>query len=391
MSARATPLLVGLAILAIGATPVASAQRIVPSTRPELGMGVDTLPSPAWGARWKEPVPEIYRRWAEFLASSAPRYTPPGGTASPYWSAAEQRIWTTFSLALNFVGSYATPMVVDIRPATPGNVGEYVIKTMFMSPEPRALTQPQALVRVYALRENGQWVFANALPRDTRNWQRTTVGPFDYIYDHDYHFDQRRALRAAAFADSLATAFAVPKLSHVAYYLTESPDEMNRIIGLDWYPSSTDGGGFSSGPNRLLVSGNPNIGEEYRHEIVHVVLGPIGLGGVHSLLWEGVATWLGGTLGLSAAESKREYATYLRSHSDITLDSILNQSYDMGFRPAGATLCQMAFEHGGVAAVKALLRSGRTDADLKTGLERVLGRNWPAIKADWRRKALSSS
>ena len=106
---------------------------------------------------------------------------------------------------------------------------------------------------------------------------------------------------------------------------------MNRIIGLDWYPSLTDGGAFSSGPNRLLVSGNPSVGEDYRHEIVHVVLGPIGLRGVNPLLWEGIATWLGGTLGMSATESRRAYAAYVRAHPDVTLDSILTQSYDRDF------------------------------------------------------------
>jgi hypothetical protein len=177
-------------------------------------------------------------------------------------------------------------------------------------------------------------------------------------------------------------------VSRVAYYLTESPDEMNRIIGLDWYPTSTDGGAFSSGPNRLLVSGNPLQGENYRHEIVHVVLGPIGLRGVHPLLWEGVATWLGGTLGMDASATRRAYADYIRMHPDITLDAILTESHDRGFRPAGSVLCQMAFDRGGVAAVKALLGAGRTDSELRAGLQAILNRTWAEVETDWRRTAL---
>jgi hypothetical protein len=90
-------------------------------------VGVDTTPASGWGDKWKAPVPAIYRRWAEFLAANAPRYTLPGRAPSPYWSAAEQQRWVTFPLALNFVGTDAVPTVLDIRPATPGSDSVYAL------------------------------------------------------------------------------------------------------------------------------------------------------------------------------------------------------------------------------------------------------------------------
>ena len=379
-----------LTILAIALPSPALAQfRTDAPSPPALGIGVDTLPSAAWGTPWKGPVPAIYRRWAEFLASKAPRYTAPGAVPSPFWSAVEQQKWITFPLALSMAGTEgASPTVLDIRPATPGSDTAYVVKTLFQSPDYGHGVQPLALVRVYAVREHGTWVFSNALPRTTRDWQRRTVGPFDYVFPPGYRFDSARAARAATFADSVATAFAVPKVSHVEYYLTESPDEMNRIVGLDWLPSSTDGGAFSSGFNHLLVSGNPAVGENYRHEIVHVVLSPMSLSGIHPLLWEGLATWLGGTLGMDALAVRTAYAQFLRAHTEVTLDAILTESVDLGFRPAGAVLCQMVFERGGVSALKTLIASGRTDADLKAGLQHVLGKPWSDIQTEWRRGAL---
>jgi hypothetical protein len=377
-----------LVVLALSVPTAALAQFRADAPQPALGMGVDTMPATGWGDRWKAPVPVIYRRWAEFLGSKAARYTSPGATPSPFWSVAEQQRWITFPLALNFVSRSAVPTVLDIRPATPGSDSVYVIKTLFQIGV-GAGAQSLALIRVYAVREHGTWVFSNALPRVTRDWQRKTVGPFDYVFPLGYRFDSDRAARAAAFADSIASAFEVPKAAHIAYYLTDSPDEMNRIIGLDWFPSSTDGGAFSSGPNRLLVSGNPALGENYRHEIVHVVLGPIGLRGVNSLVWEGVATWLGGTLGMDPRAVRIEYAQFLRAHPDVTLESIFSQSYDQGFRPAGALLCQMVFERGGISAVKALLASGLSDDALKAGLGRLLGKSWADIQTEWRRRAMT--
>jgi len=355
---------------------------------PELGIGVDTLPSRAWGAEWKAPVPAIYHRWADFLASKAPRYTPPLGAPSPYWVAAEQRRWPAFAIALDYAGESAAPVVVDIRPATPGQDSVYVVKTMFMAPDSRGDRQPLALMRVYAVQERGQWVFSNALPRDTREWQHTTVGPFNYVYPASHHFDRARAQRAVAFADSVAGAFGVARPSNFDYYLTDGPDEMYRIIGLDFFPSSTDGGGFTAAADRLLVSGNPSLGEEYRHEIVHVVLASLPTRGVHSLVWEGIATWLGGTLGMSAAESRRKYAAYLRAHPGVTLDSILaEKTYDQGFRPGGAALCQMVLERGGMRALKELLGAGRTSDDLESAATRIMGMSWPEIQREWRRVA----
>ena len=380
-----------LTCLALFLPAVALAQFRSDPSPPALGIGVDTVPVAGWGDRWKSPVPAIFRRWAEFLGAKTTRYTAPSSAPSPYWSVAEQERWISFPLALNFVGTSAVPTVLDIRPAIPGSDSVYVVKTLFQSAGVGRGRQPLALTRVYAVRERGVWVFSNVLPRLTGTWQRKSVGSVDYVFPPGYPFDRARARRAAAFADSVTSAFAMPPLTHIVYYLTESPDEMNRIIGLDWYPSSTDGGGFSSGPNRLIVSGNPAVGEDYRHEIVHVALGPLALQGVHPLLWEGVATWLGGTLGMDARAVRAEYAEFLRHHKDITIDSVLNESrpYDQGYRPAGAVICQMVFDNGGNAAVKALLANGYTDTDLRVGLQRALGKPWTEIQADWRRRSLA--
>jgi hypothetical protein len=355
---------------------------------PVLGYAVDTVLKSAWGAPWKRNVPDIYRRWAEFLTSNAPHYTLPGEALSPFWVEAEQRRYKAFPLALSFVSGSAQPVVVEIRPATPGTDSVYVVKTLFMLPAGGPVSQPAALARVYAVRRGQSWVFSNALPRTTKDWRRQRVGPFDYVMSPEYRFNPARARSAVAFADSVAAAFDVPKLTRVEYFLTTGPDEMYRIIGLDWLPASSDGGGYSSGASDLLVSGDPSLGEAYRHEIVHVVLAPLALRGVHSLLWEGVATWLGGTLGLSATQTRQQYAVYLRAHPDVTLDSILTQTYERGFRPAGAAVLDMLYTRGGVRAVKAALAGGFTDAALKVALQRELGRSWNDIQSDWRQRAL---
>jgi hypothetical protein len=85
------------------------------------------------------------------------------------------------------------------------------------------------------------------------------------------------------------------------------------------------------------------------------------------------------------------YADYLRTHAEITLDSVLMaEAADLGIRPAGAMLALMVNEHGGVDAVKSLLRAGRSDAELRDALSRSLGIPWQEIMMEWRRRILAS-
>jgi len=370
--------------------PAALAQYRVPrpGTSPALGRGVDTLPTGGWAERSSGSVAAIYHRWAAFLSSSAPRYTAPFAAPSPFWSLEDQRRWNSFAPALGFVSEGAVPFVLDIRPASAGSDSVYVVKTLFQVPATGGGLLPDALVRVYAVREHANWVFSNALPRTTRGWQHRTVGPFEYVYPPAHNFDVVRAHRAGLFADSLASAFGLPKISGITYYMAGSPDEMNRIIGLDWLPTLTDVGAFNSADDHLLVSGDAAQGENYRHEIVHLVLAPLAAHGIHEVLQEGVATWLGGTLGMDPTVTHRTFAVYLRAHPDITLNSILLESRDRGFRPAGAAVCEMVYEHSGIAGLKTLFNAGRTDGALKAALEEIMNETWPEVEAAWRRAAL---
>jgi hypothetical protein len=342
---------------------------------------VDTTLSSAWGRPWLGQSAAIYRYWTEFLASKAPRYTAPGAALSPYWDPAEQRRWITFPLALNISGGRGSTTILDVRPATPGTDSVFIVKTLFSTLDSQRL--PLALIRVYAVRQGDRWVFSNALPRLTRAWRRVPVGGFTYVLAPGYIFHVAKARGATAFVDSVAKAFGIKAPSGVEYYLTESPDEMNRILGIDWVPSLTDGGAFSSGPNRLIVSGDPRQGEDYRHELAHIALSQWSVRGVHPFVWEGVATWLGGTLGMSGAETQRTYAGFLKAHPDVTLDGVMHATTDQGFRPAGAAFVRLIYARAGIAGVKALLEAGSSEQDLRAVAERTLGMKWTDVQSGW--------
>jgi hypothetical protein len=373
-------LLLLVATLPAGGAAAQQPLRVVP------GWGVDTTGAVAWTETAAAPdIRDIFRRWAEYLRSN-PRAQEP----TTLWSAAEQRQWRAYDLTASIAYQGVAATVLDIRPARPGATDEYVVKTLFAAVTgPGRDVKPIALTRVYAVREDGQWVFSNALPRLTRDWERRTVGPITYVIEPGYPFDAARAARAVSFADSVAAAFDVPGLRDVTYYVTSSPDQVHRLMGVDW----TFGGlgyGYASPWNRLIFTGDPALGEAYGHELVHVVLGPLFADGrTPPLVGEGIATWLGGSLGRDFGTLMADYAAFLRAHPAITPDSLLSADTDLGTRPGAAALTLLVWERGGIPAVKDLIGAGRGEDALRAALTRLLGVDWATVGTLWRARVLA--
>ena len=231
-------------------------------------------PGPQSAKSWADsnargPQAEIYRTWLRYLGSIAGHFGTGAWQPSPYWLASEQHHWHVYALAMAYMPDSVTSEVLSIDAVSKN---EYRVVTRFTEDSATSPMQASVLrMTVFAVRDKGHWVFANALPRLTRSWRREAVRGLNYVVEPGYPFDRTRAERAAAFVDSLATAFGVPRLTSFTYYLTTSSDEIYRIMGLEtgikWGP-----GGVSQPTNHQLFSGNPAVGEDYRHELAHMVL-----------------------------------------------------------------------------------------------------------------------
>ena len=369
------------------ATLIASVAMAQSVPRVILGFGVDTT-SAAWSdLSWHSEVPEIYRAWSEYLLNQPGRLSP-----NPRWSAQEQREWPAYDLTSVIAYNRASATVVDIRPVRENDLDEFIVKTLFsrVLGENRDV-KPVALTRVYAFRENGEWVFGNALTRLTSDWERVQVGPIEYVVEPGRELDRTRAERAVTFADSLSLTFDVPRLQGLTYYVAGSPESLHRIMGVDW----TFGGigyGYAAAANDLILSGDPTFGEENRHELAHVLLGPLlSEGPTHALISEGMATWLGGSMGQTFEQLIAEYADYLEAFPETTVDSVLTANNDEGLRPTGAVLLELVHDHGGVSAVKELIGTGRSDEELRLALSRVLGVPWQEVVVRWREHVLAAA
>ncbi len=346
-----------------------------PAVHVAVGLGVDTT---------RSPNREIFRVWTLYLESMAGDYRMGAWQPSSYWLASEQRRWHVYALALTYLPDSAKPEILSIDRVT---ADLYSVVTGFTEDSATSPMQsPTVRVTVFAQRVGQRWQLGNALPRLTSSWRRRNVGPITYVMEPGYPFDQGRAKHAARFTDSLANAFGVPHVPPLTYYLTSSIGEVFRIMGLETDIKHGPVGGVSQPTNHQLFSGMPAVGEDYRHELAHMVLLPL-MGKTLYFVSEGVPTWVGGTTGMDFKTAARGLAVFLSQHPGVTLDSVLDGPLQpQQFYPAAAVFVSMAYDSGGIPAVKALYNSGD---DFRKSMERLFKEPWAQISADWRERALS--
>lgn len=334
----------------------------------------------------------VRQLWDEYLASKDGQFAANAGTPSPLWSAAEQAKWPMYDLAGFYLANRAVPEVLSVTPVNAAVDSAYQIVTRFLpagSTIGDSSATPLLTMTVYARRERRRWVLANALPFRTSDWARETRGRITYRVAPALRFDASKAARAAAFVDSLATAFDIPAPTRIDYYVAESVDQALEVLGVVVPERFGPGGGFAKPVNLQVFSGIPALGEEYRHELAHVVLLPIIRGSSTSLLAsEGVPTWVGGTAGRDYQESVRHLASLLKADPKVDLDAIVT---DMGLsseirNAAGAVLAEMVHDSGGVDAVRTYLQTSGTPRTMQDTLERLLHRPWPSIVDEWQRR-----
>ncbi|MEP6834666.1 MAG: hypothetical protein ABJB74_14820, partial [Gemmatimonas sp.] len=329
--------------------------------------------------------------WYTYLASKAGMYYSNAGTASPHWLQAEQARWPSYDLAALYLLDGSSADIVRIEPVTPNTNTGFRITTKFTSNS----TDPtlpawwrEVNETVYALRDNGLWRLSNSLARTTAAWKHDTIKNIEYVHRVDYPFNRGRAERAAAFVDSLTEIFGVPPIDQLSYYLFNTLDDAYATIGLESSVKYGPVAGMSQPINHLLFSGMPSLGEEYRHELAHMVFMPLMGNGTSTFISEGVPTFFGGTSGMDYPTAVRGLASWLREHPQVTLDSLMGPGYSNAQTyPAAAVVAEMINDVGGRHGLKLLFDSGRSATELREGLQRISRIGWSQFQQDWRARA----
>jgi len=326
--------------------------------------------------------------------------------AKPDTSAAARAFWSTSDpegdLHLRFAYQGFPATVLGVTSVAPGD-SEYVIKILYATTDDSGRqVMPVALQRLYAVRAPGArfgWLLSNALRRTTRSWPMHRAGRIVFHYAPAQSPDPERAARAAAFVDSVAAIFAVAPPARIDCYVTASPDEYLRALGLDFFPlpsgRGTATGGQTLADQHIVLSGDPAQGEAYLHEFVHAVLGRRIGGG--ALLGEGLPVWFGGSKGRPASDMYKLLARFQESQPDVTLEALVRGDAggpraDDALQATGALYVEAIHRRGGFPAVRALLGAPNDAEGLLGSMKQHLAlRDSQALESWWRNSARAAA
>lgn len=306
--------------------------------------------------------------------------------AQSMWSRADARD-RRFGDLTRFFAYYGNPaMIVGVTSAGQGDT-LFVVKVLHASVDStRHEIEPWALQRLYAIRApeaSYKWRLSAPLMRNTRHWTAKSVGTITFYYAPGQTIDLARARMAARFVDSVATLFAVRPPARLDYFVTASPDEYFRAVGLDFLlvPSGSWEYGGGAGGNAIpevgiVLAGDPRQREAYLHELVHAVLGR-SYGGV--FLAEGIATWLGGSRGRTSRDTYRHLREYQDAHPHVTLEALVRGDAGWGVRESdaryatGALFVDAMYRRGGVTALRSLRDVSNDPPRLLSAMRERLG------------------
>jgi hypothetical protein len=299
-------------------------------------------------------IKEIAKLWINYLNSEPDKISD-----NPNWNEEEKNLYRDFDLSRTLLYQfpsenllrYFKPKILSIE-----KEGEnYGIRTLFsaegLEGEYRK-SDPWAIQKLYAVKENNQWKLKNALPIITTDWNKKTVGKITFIYPLNHKFNQELADKANQFCNQITSEFQFPEWKPFDFYITQSGDELGKLLNFDFFFAGyTTGIGLNE--KRILLSGFGS--EYYPHEFVHLIVPKFDR---HGLIEEGFATWKGGQGGKTFEESAKLFANELAKNDTVSFLDVLNRKWGWqyaAFYTTGAILCNSAFKKGGVKLVNEIL------------------------------------
>lgn len=335
----------------------------------------------------KKEVKEVAGLWANYLNS-----TPDSLYDNPYWNNAEKVKYKNFDFSTPYLYQVPSRLLLSSYKPTILSIEKegayYGIRTLFSAEDLEGAyreSNPWCITKLYAAKEDGEWRLKNALPVITEKWDRKTIGKITFIYPPQHQFNNALAIKANQFCKELSEEFKFPEWKPFEFYITESGDEMGRLLNFDFYSAGYTTG-IGDNDKRVLLSGMGS--EYYPHEFVHLVVPKFDR---HGLIAEGFATWKGGQGGQTFEESAELLANELAKNDTVTFADILNKNWGWqyaSFYTTGAVFCKAAYDKGGITLVKKLLEAPNDDKKLVESICSVFEIKERDINAFWRREVL---
>lgn len=220
--------------------------------------------------------------------------------------------------------------------------------------------------------------FSSMVLLNSENWLERKTNSITYYFPHKHVFSEDIGNEMERFHKEIASLFNMEQ-KEIRYYICDSYIEVRQLMGFDFEYNMFNmhsSGGLSDIRNGIIYSGNGS--EYYPHELVHLYV-PfwVGTGKINIWFKEGICTYLGGSRGYDLEWHIDVLKKYITNHnpdlSDVNkLPFMLGDSTGVEY-VIGGLMCKLAFEKGGMDAVKDLLLSGDHDGSFYEGINFVLG------------------
>ncbi len=170
----------------------------------------------------------------------------------------------------------------------------------------------RCIYNIIAVKKGTEWKLKRALEYFTNNWEKIQKGSISYYLSEG---KTANIVEMKKQEDELVKLcqFLETEPFPIIYYSCKNTKEVFEIKGFDYYPNMyfSEKGGLAEYDN-IIFSGNNS--EEYTHEIVHIYTKHI-FPTINRFLDEGIATYIGGSGGLSYVEHRSIMKEYLASNN----------------------------------------------------------------------------
>jgi len=221
----------------------------------------------------------------------------------------------------------------------------------------------KAIYNIVATKTEGNIVLSNPLDYFTKDWNKIQKGSIQYVISPQKEFNETEAQRQLEVIDKMSEFYSIDPLP-ITYYSCIGLKELFEIKGFDYKPTMyiEGGGGLAERHNIVLSANNTEI---YTHELVHhynLAFSP----SVHTLINEGIATYIGGSRVYSYSWHKENLKKYIATNPEVNLSDYL-EPFERVFAGetsipymVGALICERTFRIYGKEHLLVLITGGVT-------------------------------
>uniref|UniRef100_UPI00404B7C8F hypothetical protein n=2 Tax=Flavobacterium sp. TaxID=239 RepID=UPI00404B7C8F len=250
---------------------------------------------------------------------------------------------------------------------------EYIAKVGWFSIDEQMNVDVKVIFNFHVIKTKGKYLIRNILNRNIDNWIEKKYDKITYFYSKGRQIDYKKVEEFNSINRELADFFENEPIEF-KYFICESNNELLKIRGFDFEESMffTNQNGSETFPHDMLIfSGNNS--EINKHELVHLYT-YLKFKKRNSIIDEGIATFLGGSKGLSYKEHLAKMREHIIINKIDVFQKLFYNSYVLDFDTSlkytlGAFLCDIALKKYKKEGLNQLLNSGKTNEELISTIE----------------------